>query len=403
MFASVVQEREMNQVVLSNDFMFSLDEASLKYRAMEEHEMRDEIALCRRIAGRVLGIRMKVFERVNTIQKKNGTDIDIDTSQPFMAGLQTSSRLPDMKVMGALLNPLYQNDLRMIDAGLLTLEQYSAGKEELIHRMSRFHSMQTKFLNLADADSANTNKWDKGAAGVVLGIKSPRKKAEEEYDAYLENMHSVFLPKMEPQQVLGWINNDGDPISHPVFSIGKVINPGRNLPSTKNHAQYIDESGHYDLVSYLSDHKGLFPAIYHVGIGQISPHVSTEVDCESLFSQAGALANSRRARTNVRYYERLVIIKHRLHRIYCHAPAVRELYIKREKADNWDEAADRDALEYLDIEEEIFMKQHPLYADKYKDDASEDSGDDEVIDMNFEQDSSNTITTSKPAARMEDE
>jgi len=49
------------------------------------------------------------------------------------------------------------------------------------------------------------------------------------------------------------------------------------------------------------------------------------------------------------------------------------------------------------------MKQHPLYADKYKDDASEDSGDDEVIDMNFEQDSSNTITTSKPAARMEDE
>jgi hypothetical protein len=44
-----------------------------------------------------------------------------------------------------------------------------------------------------------------------------------------------------------------------------------------------------------------------------------------------------------------------------------------------------------------------LYADKFKDDVSEDSGDDEVIDVNFEQDSSSTITTRKPAARMEDE
>ncbi len=43
------------------------------------------------------------------------------------------------------------------------------------------------------------------------------------------------------------------------------------------------------------------------------------------------------------------------------------------------------------------MTQHPLYADKVKDDVSEDSGDDEVIDMNFEQDSSSTITTHKPA------
>jgi hypothetical protein len=228
MFASVVQEREMNQVVLSNDFMFSLDEASLKYRAMEEHEMRDEIALCRRIAGRVLGIRMKVFERVNTIQKKNGTDIDIDTSQPFMAGLQTSSRLPDMKVMGALLNPLYQNDLRMIDAGLLTLEQYSAGKEELIHRMSRFHSMQTKFLNLADADSANTNKWDKGAAGVVLGIKSPRKKAEEEEAAKGKADEAAARKKTEEEAAQKAAEEEADP--EPVMAKLAELLPGRFTP-----------------------------------------------------------------------------------------------------------------------------------------------------------------------------
>ena len=44
-----------------------------------------------------------------------------------------------------------------------------------------------------------------------------------------------------------------------------------------------------------------FPAIYHVGVGQLCPHISTEVDCESLFSQAGFLADERRASTNFRF------------------------------------------------------------------------------------------------------
>jgi hypothetical protein len=122
--------------------------------------------------------------------------------------------------------------------------------------------------------------------------------------------------------VLGFNDNDGNP-QDSIYAIGEVITPGINLPTKMNYAQYIDKSGHYNILSYLFDHKKIFPGIFHVGVGQICPHVTTEVDCESLFSQAGFLADACRAKTLVHFYERLVITKHRLHRIYCHLPHVK--------------------------------------------------------------------------------
>ena len=114
-------------------------------------------------------------------------------------------------------------------------------------------------------------------------------------------MHSTLLPKMKKTE-LGFNDNDRNP-QDPIYAIGEVITPGINLPTKMNHAQYIDKSGHYDIFSYLFDHKKIFPGIFHVGVGQICPHVTTEVDCESVFSQAGFLANARRAKTLVRFYE----------------------------------------------------------------------------------------------------
>ena len=75
----------------------------------------------------------------------------------------------------------------------------------------------------------------------------------------------------------------------------------------KNHADYMGEKGRYDIVSYLNDFSDRFPALSHVGIGQLCPHVSTgEVDCESLFSTAAGYHT----------YESLVKEKHCLQRIY---------------------------------------------------------------------------------------
>ncbi|KAL7529489.1 hypothetical protein ACHAXR_002994, partial [Thalassiosira sp. AJA248-18] len=129
-----------------------------------------------------------------------------------------------------------------------------------------------------------------------------------------------------------------------------------------------------------------------VGIGQIAPHISTEVDCESLFSQAGYAADSRRSLTKIRFYERLVITKHRLSRIHCHLPDVKELYIKKWKNNDWDEKEERDALDFLDLEKDIHLSMFPHNAAVFED---EDLHDEEDEYENDDDDSVNIKWGSK--------
>lgn len=240
----------------------------------------------------------------------------------------------------------------MIKARLCTKEQYDSGKEELIARMAIHYERRDDTVEPGTKTSKSINEWDE--YDVVDAENTPQRKVERELNQYLAFNASPYLPTMKPSKVLGGIDSEGQP-QKPVYAIGKVLAPGKNLPSKKNHASYIDGSGHYDLTSYsyLEDHKTKFPAVYNVGIGQIAPHITTEVDCESLFSQAGFLADPRRSRIGGRHYERVVMTKHRLGQIYCHVPDVQELYLNRWHEKNWDENDERDANVFLELEKEI--------------------------------------------------
>ena len=81
--------------------------------------------------------------------------------------------------------------------------------------------------------------------------KSPLQLAKAEYNHYLTYMKSCHLPVMKASKVLGAFNVDGDPREKPVYSIGAVVERGADLPSGHNHAEYVDPSGHYDIVQYL--------------------------------------------------------------------------------------------------------------------------------------------------------
>ena len=108
------------------------------------------------------------------------------------------------------------------------------------------------------------------------------------------------------------------------------------------------------------------------------------MDCESLFSEAGFLANPRRSQTNVRLYERLVVTKHPLGRIYCHLPAVKELYIKRWKEKSWDEQEERDAKEFLEVEKKIHLEMFPNNKELFEDgeEGEEGEGTEAVAEIN---------------------
>ena len=159
--------------------------------------------------------------------------------------------------------------------------------------------------------------------------------------------------------VLGAIDEYGQPRT-PIISLGPVLKRGIDLPSGKNHADYIDKKGVYNIVQFQLDHEKLFPAVYNVGVGQLSSHLTAEVDCETLFSHAGNISDPLRSSTKVTTFERLVIAKHHMNQIYCCPKKVKKLYMKRMKEGGWEENEERDDQQFLNMERNIYKEMFPL-------------------------------------------
>ena len=73
--------------------------------------------------------------------------------------------------------------------------------------------------------------------------------------------------------------------------MGKVIESGKDIGRGKNHTDYIDDNGDYDLVGLFTDFRRSYPTLFAVTVRQLAPHVTSEVDCEYLFRQAGFLSD----------------------------------------------------------------------------------------------------------------
>ena len=368
----LVDRGEMNQFVRLNSFALWDGKHGDVYDEMDEHEMLKEVAVTRRLGWRLLALRLNFVKRVNTLQGRSDRELDLRIGSSIMSGLEHVPMLTPLKAMGAILNPLLQNGARMVDAGVMTQEQYDVGLEELLDRMTRYHERHQE--EVAAARSQKTNKWS--ILHNPATTSSARKKAEAEFQRYLAFNDIQYLPEMKPNKVLGAIDDHGQP-KEPVYCIGPVTERGSLLPSGRNHADYIDKTGYYDLGQYLVDHKEekYFPAIASVGNGECLAHTTAEVDCESLFSQAGYLSQPKRAQTNVRKYERLVVSKHRLGRIYCSREKVHRKFMERFKSNNWAEEDERDDKAYLELEKEIYLEQYPWNASMFEEEDTEKDDD----------------------------
>ena len=77
-------------------------------------------------------------------------------------------------------------------------------------------------------------------------------------------------------------------------------------------------------------------------VGKLAPHITNEVDCESLFSQAGHAAQPNCNRTVAETFELLVMAKNRMARIYCCPEKVKREFMRKNKDKDWNEKEDRD-------------------------------------------------------------
>ena len=307
-----------------------------------------------------MSLRLGHKFRNDTIQGSS-VDCDTDLEKDVYEGLLDCTRINEIQLIGAMVNPLYQCQAKMIAAGRCSEEQYDAGKTELIRRMSNYFARD---LDPSDGNTLKLDEYDRTDPKWRVA-NSPKQRAEDELDLFQGWIVFGAQPTMEPRWTLGVYNKNRQPIK-PIYSIGKVLQRGDDYRKGHNLADFVNGLGHFDLVRFFTLHERELPALNSVVLGQIAPHISTEVDCESLFSEAGFLADSRRSRMGVRYYERMVILKHRLQRIYCHIPFVTARFMQRWKMDEWREDDEIEVNEFLKKEREIYLQRFPHNKDMFE-------------------------------------
>ena len=78
------------------------------------------------------------------------------------AGLVDSPELLDMKIMGAIMNPLFQCNAGMVEAGTCTWKQFEAKKEMLVDRMTHYYDRTESVVTAMDESLVKkTNKKSK--------------------------------------------------------------------------------------------------------------------------------------------------------------------------------------------------------------------------------------------------
>lgn len=100
---------------------------------------------------------------------------------------------------------------------------------------------------------------------------------------------------MEPRWKSGAIGQNGQPKT-PVYAIGKVLECVMDYRNNCNLADLIDDDGHFDLLRFYTLHEREITSMSSIVLGQIDPHISTEVDCNSFSSEAGFLADKRHSK-----------------------------------------------------------------------------------------------------------
>ena len=131
--------------------------------------------------------------------------------------------------------------------------------------------------------------------------------------------------------------------------VGPVLSKGRDLPSGKNLADYVDKRGRIDLLSFFIDHQLIFPTLFILCQCEAARKI-VEVGCERFFAVSGYVSAPRRTRLGVRTYERLSMLANILPKVYIDKQWVADEYLRRCKAGVWKSENEEEALKCWNLE-----------------------------------------------------
>ena len=174
-------------------------------------------------------------------------------------------------------------------------------------------------------------------------------KALEELELFESYKLKKYLPKIDTDSDKSSVLSGTIDGKTRRIWVGPVLKKGRNLPSGRNLADYIDNRGRIDLVKFFEDHKKIFPTLWIVVQRESSRRV-VEVGCERFFSISGYVSSARRTRLGVRTYERIALLAIILKKVYIDKEWVAKEYLRRCKEGLWDSKLTEEAVKCWNLE-----------------------------------------------------
>ena len=242
--------------------MFEENNRTAKYDKFTQHTMIHEICLDCRLGWRIIRKRLVYAENVNKISGHLSNKYDTDILQSLPADLHNCQYINGMRIVGAIINPLFQCDERMIEAGLFTKDQFQSGKdrkEELLDCMDLLFERKSETVVLEDYGATKrSKKWRK--IKDTRGKGSQKEMTHRGFDIFEQCNDGKYLSQMKPLKVLGAIDYEGN-LKEPVYKIGPLTQRGANMMHGNNHANYVECQVLYNIVRYLQDLKEDLPAL----------------------------------------------------------------------------------------------------------------------------------------------
>ena len=199
-----------------------------------------------------------------------------------------------------------------------------------------------------DSSGSSGGSSDESSDGdEVLTFSTNHQLAEKEMQAFEKYKRSKYRPIFHSSsQALSGMHKD----KFYMISVGNVTRKGRDLPSGKNLADYIDPNGRMDCLKFVMDHVKEFPTI-SIRIQCEESRKTAEVGCERFFNLSGYISAEKRTRLGVRTYERLAMLSAILPKIYIDRAWVAKEYLKRCKEGAWwKNELDEEALKCWNLE-----------------------------------------------------
>ena len=152
-----------------------------------------------------------------------------------------------------------------------------------------------------DGDDEDSEDSDEDEEHVPARVNSNYNKAKEEMFLYESWKRKKYHPTFDRSKSSILVGVAEDERKHEII-VGPVLSGGKDLPSGKNLADYIDWCGRIDLVHFVGDHIRYFPTMWIVVQCEASRRV-VEVGCEHFFSLSGYFLAPCRTRLGMRTYE----------------------------------------------------------------------------------------------------